>query len=248
MSEQPYAGFWQRAPAALVDATFYGILSYCVAWLLAAVSQEEWSALFVPASWWLYEAYMTSSKFQATVGKMMVNIAVTDNQGTRITFLRASGRHFFKYLSAAMLLIGFVMAGFTERKQALHDKMAGTLVGKHSFEAGPLIGAVNKLWRGDVPLVISYWVFGVIGGRILSIPTLIFENKGLFDKNSDQFYWEVDLAIFLYFLLVITYTVFVYVGIWRSANNYNGEKVWAALAKVMIILGLIIEFGREFVM
>lgn len=247
MPEQPYAGFWQRASAALVDATLYGILSYCVLWLLAAVSQEVWSTLFVPASWWLYEAYMTSSRFQATVGKLMVNIVVTDNLGARIRFLRATGRHFSKYLSVATLFIGFVMVGFTKRKQALHDKMAGTLVGKRPPEAGWLIGAVNKFWRGDVRLVISYWVFGIIGLRILSIPLVIIEKEGLLDENVDQFYWEVDLAIFLYFLALVTCNVFIFVGIWRSANNYSGPEVWARLAQGAIILGVIIEFGRSII-
>jgi uncharacterized RDD family membrane protein YckC len=59
---------------------------------------------------------------------MALSMKVTDLQGNRISFARATGRHFAKYISAMILLIGYIMAGFTERKQALHDMIAGTLV------------------------------------------------------------------------------------------------------------------------
>jgi uncharacterized RDD family membrane protein YckC len=71
---------------------------------------------------------MESSPFQATIGKVAVGIYVADLQGQRISFGRATGRFFGKILSGAILLIGYLMAGFTEKKQALHDTMAGCLV------------------------------------------------------------------------------------------------------------------------
>lgn len=77
---------------------------------------------------WIYEASMESSSRQATVGKMALALKVADLEGRRISFARASGRVFGKYLSAMILFIGYIMAGFTERKQALHDMIAGTLV------------------------------------------------------------------------------------------------------------------------
>ncbi len=77
---------------------------------------------------WLYRALMESSSWQATLGKRALGIKVTDMNGHRISFLRASGRHFGKILSGLMLSIGFIMAGFTPKKQALHDMIAGTLV------------------------------------------------------------------------------------------------------------------------
>jgi uncharacterized RDD family membrane protein YckC len=55
-------------------------------------------------------------------------LKVTDLEGRRISFARATGRHFAKLLSGFILMIGFIMAGFTQRKQALHDMIAGTLV------------------------------------------------------------------------------------------------------------------------
>ena len=77
---------------------------------------------------WLYFALMESSTWQATLGKKALGLEVTDLEGKRIGFGRASGRFFGKILSALILWIGFIMAGFTERKQALHDMLAGTLV------------------------------------------------------------------------------------------------------------------------
>jgi uncharacterized RDD family membrane protein YckC len=76
---------------------------------------------------WLYDALMLSSETQATLGKMALGITVTDMDGRRLTFGRATGRHFAKILSALLLCIGFVMAAFTAKKQALHDMLAGTV-------------------------------------------------------------------------------------------------------------------------
>lgn len=71
---------------------------------------------------------MLSSARQATLGKMALRLRVTDLDGNRISFGRASARHFAKYLSGLILAIGYIMAAFTERHQALHDMVAGTLV------------------------------------------------------------------------------------------------------------------------
>ena len=62
------------------------------------------------------------------MGKKALGIIVTDISGQRISFGRATGRYFAKQLSTIILLIGYIMAAFTEKKQALHDMMAGTLV------------------------------------------------------------------------------------------------------------------------
>ena len=80
------------------------------------------------AIFWIYEALMTSSTKQATLGKMIFGLKITDTQGQRISFARASGRHFGKYVSGLILMIGYIIAAFSPRKQALHDMMADTLV------------------------------------------------------------------------------------------------------------------------
>lgn len=77
---------------------------------------------------WLYFAFMEGSGSRATLGKMALGIAVTDLAGNPISFGRATGRYFGKLISLAILLIGFIMAGFTVKKRGLHDMMAGCVV------------------------------------------------------------------------------------------------------------------------
>lgn len=78
---------------------------------------------------WLYFAYFESGEKQATWGKQALGLYVTDGAANRISFGRASGRFFAKLISGMIPLgIGYIMAGFTERKQALHDMIAGCLV------------------------------------------------------------------------------------------------------------------------
>jgi len=78
--------------------------------------------------YWLYEAVLVSSPMQATPGKMAVGLRITDLQGQPIGFGRATGRFVGKLVSRIIAYIGFIMAAFSERKQSLHDMMAGTLV------------------------------------------------------------------------------------------------------------------------
>jgi len=79
---------------------------------------------------WLYYALMESSSRQGTLGKIALEIKVTDMNGNRITFLNATGRYFGKIITGMTLGIGYLMAGFTTKKQALHDILASCLVVK----------------------------------------------------------------------------------------------------------------------
>lgn len=78
----------------------------------------------------LYSTFMESSKFQATVGKLALGLIVTDLSGTKLDFSKALVRNLCKIISNFTLFIGYIMAGFTEKKQALHDMIASTLVVK----------------------------------------------------------------------------------------------------------------------
>ena len=71
---------------------------------------------------------MLSSSRQATIGKQWMRLKVTNSEGSRISFIQATGRHFAKFLSTFILLGGFVMAAFTIKRQALHDIAADTIV------------------------------------------------------------------------------------------------------------------------
>jgi uncharacterized RDD family membrane protein YckC len=136
----PYAGFWRRFFAVLLDFILMAIVLAITAAVISQVMEPaademlaerraSWLSIIV---WWLYYALLESSPWQATPGKMVVGARVTDLAGVRISFLQATGRTFGKILSAIILGIGFIMVAFTPRKQALHDVMAGTLVIKTS--------------------------------------------------------------------------------------------------------------------
>jgi uncharacterized RDD family membrane protein YckC len=75
-----------------------------------------------------YFSIMESSNRQATLGKLVMRIKITDLRGERISFAKAGVRFFAKILSTNILLIGYLIALFTERKQALHDLLASTVV------------------------------------------------------------------------------------------------------------------------
>ena len=77
-----------------------------------------------------YGALLESSEKQATFGKQMMGIKVTDVDGRRIDVTKAVIRQVGKYVSGLILCIGYIMAFFTAKKQALHDLLAGTLVVK----------------------------------------------------------------------------------------------------------------------
>lgn len=145
-----YAGFWKRFAAYLIDQIILiipciimiFIVGFIIGIVLAVSGQIQSDAdikqyepmfnivgnvvgIFIA---WLYHAFMESSKYQGSVGKLALGIKVVDLAGNRISFGKATGRHFAKIPSLLILLMGFFMAGFTEKKQALHDMMAGCLV------------------------------------------------------------------------------------------------------------------------
>lgn len=132
-----YAGFWRRVAAVILDGLILSIVEVPLnigmmganAWAENPSRASAVSTLSTLISW-LYYSLMESSAKQATVGKMALGIVVTDLGGQRITFARATGRYFAKILSALIIGIGFLMAAFTEKKQALHDLLASTLVVK----------------------------------------------------------------------------------------------------------------------
>ncbi|MDR9856619.1 RDD family protein [Paenibacillus sp. VCA1] len=151
MNENVYAGFWCRWVSSLLDEiaiiiililmNLFGILiNFAFLKYIEITGKYEWAGLFefirhlnLPI-WriflirYLYYAFMEASKWQATLGKMALGVIVIDQNHQRISFLRATGRFWSKYLSVLTVFIGYMMAGFTKRKQALHDLIAKTYV------------------------------------------------------------------------------------------------------------------------
>lgn len=135
-SSRNYAGFWIRFVAFILDSLIAGILSFVLTFVLSMTmgfDREDLVTtliinLFSLVFGWIYYAGLESSKYQGTLGKQMMGIYVTNESGAPISFMRATGRYFAKILSSIILLIGFIMAAFTSKKQALHDMIASTLV------------------------------------------------------------------------------------------------------------------------
>jgi uncharacterized RDD family membrane protein YckC len=127
-----YAGFWLRALAVIIDSLIFILAGVIIGFILGAMggSAKSLDIPFFIISW-LYYTLMESSTKQATIGKMVLGISVTDLSGNRISFGRATGRYFSKIISGIIFCIGYIMAAFTAKKQALHDIMASTLVIKH---------------------------------------------------------------------------------------------------------------------
>jgi uncharacterized RDD family membrane protein YckC len=120
-----YAGFWRRFLAYLLDSIIIGAAGM----ILTSGSREEMAMSFASiVAGWLYFSLMESSKYQATLGKMALTMKVTDESGNKISFGRATGRHFAKILSAITLGIGYLMIVWTKKKQGLHDKLAHTII------------------------------------------------------------------------------------------------------------------------
>lgn len=155
-SIRDYAGFWKRVAAYILDALVLWVPNMLLSSLLGAnqaaeaylqaklaagndpqLALQAFDAYFHalgPALLaqtvltWLYFAVCESSVWQATLGKRALGLRVTDLEGRRLSFMRATGRYFGKLLSAFILCIGFLMVAWTQRKQGLHDLLAQTLV------------------------------------------------------------------------------------------------------------------------
>lgn len=145
-----YAGFWERFAAFIVDWIILFIAVFVVAFMVGVaigiiggamgMGETELDAFIEQYKLafnllgvlvaWLYYAGMESSRHQATLGKKLLSMKVTDRHGGKVTFARATGRHFAKFISGLILLIGYIMVAFTHKKQGLHDMLADTFVVK----------------------------------------------------------------------------------------------------------------------
>ncbi len=189
----PYAGFWKRVAAALIDRLILAIPCLLVAGLLLAplipsvlsaisaasaagtkvnlppdmVASLNWRGYFLQllniVIYWLYFAYMESGPRQATWGKRALGIKVVGADGNRISFARATGRRFASFVSGIPMYFGFFMAGFTQKRQALHDLMADTYV-------------VQKEYQSTEPLsTLPFSKGGCIAGVLVAVsPFILF--------------------------------------------------------------------------
>ena len=146
-SEPPeYAGFWLRVWAGAIDVFLEVIgalllsvvVYYAMRWLIdpsyglmpATASYVSGIAAiaFLSVGAWLYCAFSESSSHRATIGKRIVGLQVVTASGDKLTFGQATVRHFMKFLSLFTAAVGFMMAGWTKRRQALHDMPSDCVV------------------------------------------------------------------------------------------------------------------------
>jgi len=160
-----YAGFWKRVAAFVIDFVIIAICSIPVTFIFYAyfsndepsVAERKVQGMGLAFAW-LYFALMESSVYQGTIGKMFLGIKVTDLNGNRIGFGRATGRHFGRLLSVLLIFIGYIMVAFTQKKQGLHDIMAGCLVvnrwpetsGKEDIKIEKIIRDAETMASGKV--------------------------------------------------------------------------------------------------
>jgi len=155
VAPSPYGGFWLRVLAYFLDYLVVSLVSTPLFFIFLfptiarfvqqANENREPSpemiasligpilifSLIVGAGQWLYDALLTSSSWQGSIGKRIVHLKVTDEAGNRISFARATGRYFARIVSFAIMYVGVIMVAFTDKKRGLHDMMAGTLVWKY---------------------------------------------------------------------------------------------------------------------
>lgn len=148
-----YAGIWKRFFATVIDQFLFSVVYFL--WLIILFPQKglnfyesvraipyDGQALWFAAQYilsplmvlWLYNALFECSSMQGTLGKALLGIKVTDMKGDRLSFLRASARCLSKVFISPLSIVGFFMAIFTDKKQGLHDIIAGTIVVKSSYQ------------------------------------------------------------------------------------------------------------------
>jgi len=212
-----YAGFWKRALAFLIDGIILAIPIAVFAFLVmgsqytsmisfmgsgAASSPEMFLPLMskwllsIAAIWvfnivviWLYHAFMESASCQATFGKMILGIKVVGAHGERISFARATGRTFGKFISHLLLYFGDYMAGFTEHRQALHDLMASTYVVNKDYQEGQELVALPFSVGGLIAGILAA-VGPIILQVVLIVLTMVMGVSDMKNNSDMQKMWD----------------------------------------------------------
>ncbi len=186
-----YAGFWVRAVATLLDSFILTIPMALIALGLQITFQSEWveivNSLISIVLGAGYFIILESSVKQSTWGKRLCGLAVTTTDGSTITASQAFVRHFSKILSFFTLLIGFIMVAFTEKKQALHDKIAHTVVVKRKN------APVGKIVLIIIGLILALGLLGVyVTKKVFDSIFSSFEMTSVIqeENTNDQSFFE----------------------------------------------------------
>ncbi|WP_196140116.1 RDD family protein [Aliikangiella sp. G2MR2-5] len=182
-----YAGFWKRLIAYIIDAIVIFIITFLIAMFGLGISLTSFGSSDAVAVGqkvlllyfgffilrWMYFALLESSSGQATLGKRALGIKVTDIQGQRLSFVHAAGRQLAGVISNMTLLIGYLMAAFTGRKQALHDMIANCVVVNKHFDSAQIYNAnmnpPRGMGAGGIIAIIALVLIIPVGGILAAI-------------------------------------------------------------------------------
>lgn len=225
-----YAGFWTRVAAAIIDTIVVIAIASMGGVIIGNIfGNSESGGAPVPiviliglSMNWLYYAIMESSSKQATLGKMACGIIVTDGEGKRISFGRATGRQFAKIISMLIFFIGYLMIAFTKRKEGLHDMMADTIVviGKE-VNVNKEFGEMQSTLKGHkiilvfCEIILTGWV---VGGFIQH------------DHAADLVFWIAAVIAIAYGFL--SYRVYIR---FLTQKNY---RLWGFINTALMIIGI----------
>lgn len=190
-----YAGFFKRTAAYIIDTIIYGIVSYVIALVLGILLALTTSAnpdalsfgqnmlfgfvslLITLGCYLTYYVWAESSAWQATIGKKIMGLKVTDIYGRRISFWRSLGRNFGMIISGIILCIGYLMCFWTQKKQCLHDKMAGCLV----VDTTP-----NQKQGCVIGVIVAWIVLMILAAGIMFIGAIPQYNRALDRARAAQ--------------------------------------------------------------
>ncbi len=172
-----YAGFWQRLAALFIDGLIVGIatLLFGVLLLILGISGGQGIGamlglmlLFYVAAFVISAAYFTlleSSEIGATYGKRILTIRVSDVEGKRISSARALGRWAAHWITNCTFYVGYLIQPFTDKRQALHDMVSGTVVVVAAEQKGRSAGAVIAVMVG---LLLSIVLLAALSVALMS--------------------------------------------------------------------------------
>ena len=180
-----FAGLWRRLAAAIVDGILIYLLAGMLYFLISRFYGDDSDVLpFVIFAGSMgmtglgYFSVLEASSLQATLGKRLLGIKGITTDGQRIGFGRALGRNLAKAISLLILFpLGFLMSGFTLRKQSLHDLIVGCLIVRQSVTAADLAAAVPAT-RG-----ITWWtgLLASLALGLLLLSWLVIETAGEYE-------------------------------------------------------------------
>ena len=146
-----YAGFWRRVAAYWLDS-----LILFIPGVVVGLVRIPFLGFFLQIGIWvLYKMFTEGGPWQATLGKRAMGIKVTTLEGAPISKARAVGRYFGTWVSTLILCIGLLLAGLTQRKQALHDMICSTLVVNRDATEEEIAGGRVT---GTMPITAGVWV------------------------------------------------------------------------------------------